>query len=137
MFRTSFHCAVRVVAVSLLVSSGANLGVAAEPAQWSQFRGTNAAGVVEDEQPLPVEFGPSKNCLWKTALPIGHSSPCIWGDRIFLTSFDPAAGKLETLCINRDDGAIIWRRTAPAYHIEHPHELANAAPPPPPPNPQR
>jgi outer membrane protein assembly factor BamB len=127
MFSIFLRCSVNAIAVSLLVCSGAEFGVAAEPPRWSQFRGTNSAGVAEGEQAPPVEFGPSKNCLWKTDLPIGHSSPCIWGDRIFLTSFDPAASKLETLCINRDDGTITWRRTAPAQQIERSHELGNPA----------
>ena len=127
MFKSPIRRIVCAIGMFLLVSSGANLGVAADPPRWSQFRGTNAAGVAETEQPLPVEFGPSKNCLWKIDLPIGHSSPCIWGDRVFLTSFDPAASKLETLCINRNDGAILWRGAAPAETIEKAHELGNPA----------
>src|SRR6266478_2614112 len=99
----------------------------ADPQSWPQFRGANAAGVSAEDRPLPVEFGPAKACLWKTALPIGHSSPCIWGDRIFLTAFDPAANKLETLCVNRLNGDIAWRRAAPAEKIEKGHELGNPA----------
>src|SRR5262249_55560879 len=90
----------------------------AEPRGWPQFGGSNSSGVADDGGPLPVDFNPSKNCLWKTPLPIGHSSPCVWGERIFLTGFDPAAPKLETLCINRRTGEVMWRRTAPAEKIE-------------------
>lgn len=117
----------RVFVLALLVSAALAGRTVAGPPAWSQFRGTNSAGVAEDEQPLPVEFGPSQNCLWKTALSIGHSSPCIWGDHIFLTSFDPAENKLETLCINRQNGEIEWRKTAPAEKIEASHELGNPA----------
>ena len=36
---------------------------------WSRFRGPNGTGVTETEG-LPVEFGPEKNVVWKTGLPI-------------------------------------------------------------------
>ena len=49
---------------------------------WPQFRGPNAAGVV-DEANLPVEFGPETNVVWKASLPMGPSSPSIAGHRIF------------------------------------------------------
>src|SRR5262245_44854543 len=99
----------------------------ADPPSWPQFRGSNSAGVSDEVRPLPSEFGPAKDCLWKTPLPVGHSSPCIWGDRIFGTAFDPAANKLEPLCVNRLNGKIEWRRTAPAEKIEKGHELGNPA----------
>jgi outer membrane protein assembly factor BamB len=82
---------------------------------WPQFRGPNSAGVSEADKP-PTEFGPETNLLWKTALPAGMSSPCIWGDRIFLTGF--ADQKLRTLCLQRSDGRILWRQFAPAEKIE-------------------
>jgi outer membrane protein assembly factor BamB len=118
---------VRAFVLALLISAAVDSLSLAGPPAWSQFRGTNSAGVAEDEQSLPTEFGPSLNCLWKTPLAIGHSSPCIWGDRIFLTGFDPAENKLETLCLNRKTGQIVWRRTAPVETIERSHELGNPA----------
>jgi outer membrane protein assembly factor BamB len=75
------------------------------PAAWPQFRGTNACGLTLDQRALPVEFGPH-SALWMTPLPPGHSSPCIWGDRIFLTAFDRDAQQLQTLCVDRADGKI-------------------------------
>jgi outer membrane protein assembly factor BamB len=80
-------------------------------ARWPRFRGENGQGVAERARP-PVEFGAGKNLLWKMELPAGNSSPCIWDDKIFLTGF--VAGKLETLCIDRKDGKILWRQTAAA-----------------------
>ena len=75
----------RSIAVTLL----AGLILAVVPAlsaaipQWPQFRGPNGSGLAPDDKPGPVSFGTDKNVLWKTTLPPGHSSPCIWGDRIF------------------------------------------------------
>lgn len=82
---------------------------------WPQFRGTNCAGVSDSDKP-PVEFGPTTNLLWKTALPAGMSSPCIWKDRIFLTGIPEQ--KLRTLCVNRRDGKVLWRQFAPAEQLE-------------------
>ena len=53
---------------------------------WSRFRGPNGAGVANDTN-LPVEFGPDKNVVWKTAIPRGHSSPVFGDDAIFLTAW--------------------------------------------------
>ena len=78
--------------------------------EWPQFRGPNASGV-SDEAQLPVEFGPETNVVWKTAVPPGHSSPSIAGDRIFLTAFENE--RLFTLALDRGTGRILWRREAP------------------------
>src|SRR5438445_764365 len=40
-------------------------------AEWPQFRGPNSSGI-GDGKP-PVEFGPSQNVLWKTAVVAGLS----------------------------------------------------------------
>lgn len=84
-------------------------------ANWPRFRGPDGTGVADGEKP-PVEFGPGKNVLWQVPMPSGPSSPCIWGKRIFLTAFD--AGKLWTLCLDRDTGRELWRRDAGAEKIE-------------------
>lgn len=93
---------------------------------WPQFRGPNAAGISDSSKP-PVEFGPGANQLWKVAVPAGSSSPCIWEDRIFLTAFED--GKLWTLCLQRSDGRLLWKRDAKAMRLEdfHPAEGSPAA----------
>lgn len=60
---------------------------AAEPGgNWAQWRGPGGLGVAPDAG-YPGEWGPSKNIAWKTEVPgRGHSSPVVWGDRIFLTT---------------------------------------------------
>lgn len=89
--------------------------VSSASSNWPQFRGPNASGVAESDK-LPVEFSESTNFIWKIELPSGLSSPVIWGDRIFLTSFETQ--KLDTICLRRKDGRILWRKTAPAKQIE-------------------
>jgi outer membrane protein assembly factor BamB len=85
---------------------------------WPQFRGPNASGVSDSAKP-PVNFAPGTNQLWKVSVPSGSSSPCIWGDRIFLTAFED--GKLETLCYARRDGKLIWKTDAKATALEEFH----------------
>ena len=72
---------------------------------WPQFRGEGGLGLGTGKP--PVEFGEGKNVKWKMDVPHGHSSPCIWGDKIFLTGFDN--GKLVTFCLSRTDGHELWR----------------------------
>jgi len=63
---------------------------------WPSFRGPQAAGIAE-RQNLPDRWDPKtgENILWRTAIPgLAHSSPVVWGDRIFVTtacSSDPKA----------------------------------------------
>ena len=98
--------------LALLVSVG---GVAVQGApSWPQFRGLNGQGVAERDRP-PTEFGLGTNLLWKAEVPGGVSSPCVWGDQIFLTAF--STGKLETLALDRRDGMVRWREVAPAEKI--------------------
>jgi outer membrane protein assembly factor BamB len=76
--------------------------------QWPQFRGPGGNGLAGD-QSIPLGFGPRTNLLWKVPLPPGHSSPCISGDRIFLTGHEGQTLKL--LAVRRSDGKVLWERT--------------------------
>lgn len=93
---------------------------------WAQFRGPNASGVAADAKP-PTEFGPTNNVLWKIELPYSPSSPCIWGDHIFVTTFD--AGKLQVRDYRRSDGENLWARgfSVPVLEEFHKEEGSPAA----------
>ena len=93
---------------------------------WSQFRGPNCSGIA-GEQAAPVNFDPENNLLWKTPLSSGASSPSVWGERIYLTGFDRDANQLEVICVNRDDGSVIWRRNVGAQQIERVHGSSSPA----------
>ena len=106
---------------------------------WPQWRGPRGQGV-SDEKNLPLEWSPTKNIKWKTAIAgRGHSSPIVWGNRLFLTTavegaVIPGAGavkhvingqtvkfpdtggaershSLKLLCVDVDTGKIVWERT--------------------------
>ncbi|HEY8228762.1 MAG TPA: PQQ-binding-like beta-propeller repeat protein [Pyrinomonadaceae bacterium] len=100
---------------------------------WPSFRGQNGAGVADGNNP-PTAWDAEKsiNVLWKTPIPgLGHSSPIIWGDRIFVTTAVSSAahsqfvhGLTETgasaddnskhswrvYCVNKNTGRIIWEK---------------------------
>ena len=62
------------------------IGRAASRRTWAQFRGPDGQGV-SVEKGLPDDWSATRNVLWKTPIPgRGHSSPVVWGDRIFLTT---------------------------------------------------
>jgi outer membrane protein assembly factor BamB len=101
----------------------AALALAAAPT-WPQFRGPNCQGIAENDRP-PIEFGPETNLIWKVAIPPGVSSPCIWGERLFITAFEN--DKLVTLGLNRRDGKVLWRQVAPTEKIEETHAQSSPA----------
>ena len=93
---------------------------------WPRFRGPNGSGVAETSG-LPDKFGPEQNLVWKTTLPLGHSSPVLTGDRVFLTAVDHE--KLYTLCLSCASGQILWRRECPRNRTERLDDWNTAASP--------
>ena len=112
------------------------------PANWPQWRGPDGQGVSE-ETGLPDEWTEKKNVKWKTPIAgRGHSSPIVWGKKIFLTTAldgeaipgrapgvthklsdgtdfvhpDAVGANLKhtfkVLCLDRDSGRILWERVA-------------------------
>jgi outer membrane protein assembly factor BamB len=101
---------------------------------WPQFRGPDATGVASGTPPVEWNGESGKNVLWKTEIPgLGHSSPIVWGDKIFLTSAVSDSGeaslkvglygdigsvkgegaqKFNVYCVDRKSGKILWERTA-------------------------
>lgn len=74
---------------------------------WPQWRGPKNDGT-SAETGLPTEWGPDKNVVWKFKLPgVGASTPCIWGDHIFLTA--QGGTDVFLLCVGTD-GQEKWRK---------------------------
>ena len=107
----------------------------AADSNWPQFRGTAANGIGSGTPPTQWSGEKNENILWKAEVPgLGHSSPVIWGDKIFLTtsiSADGAAASLkvglygdikpvegegkqnfDVLCYDRKSGKLLWQKTA-------------------------
>jgi len=100
---------------------------------WPSFRGPNASGVAAGNAPTSWNGEKSSNVVWKTAIPgFSHSSPIIWGNKIFLItaiSSDPAtkfAAKGQGIglatdtvkhtwqiyCLDKVSGKVLWSKTA-------------------------
>ena len=96
----------------LAVSSQA---IAQEDAQtnvndWARWRGPTGNGIASEDQKPLVKWSSTKNVVWKTKIPgVGHSSPIVLGDKIFLTTADVAKQTQSVLCLDRKLGDIAWQ----------------------------
>lgn len=111
-------------------NAGTQPVVSPEPVQgsttdWPGFRGPDGMGISR-EKGLPLRWNLDQNIRWKKELPgAGSSSPIVFGDHIYLTCWSgylvpgESRGSLDELkrhlvCLNRDDGRILWDRPVKA-----------------------
>ena len=79
----------------------------------ARFRGPNGSGV-GDAASIPVPWT-AKDYRWNVQLPgMGHSSPVVWGDRVFVTSAVEKDATQIVLCLRTSDGGQVWRRDFPS-----------------------
>jgi outer membrane protein assembly factor BamB len=105
---------------------------------WPSFRGENATGIAPAARPpLSWDVSTSRGIRWSLPIPgLGHSSPIVWGDRVYVTSAVPLERTGDELklgdvdsagidsakdivrhswrlyAINRTTGRIVWERVA-------------------------
>jgi outer membrane protein assembly factor BamB len=113
--------------------------LASDPGQWPKWRGPDDNGVARTDAPL--HWSDTENIKWKATIPgRGHSSPVLWGDKIFLTTAVPTAAsavaprntngmggdpnpqpehRFELICLDKKTGKVLWQRTA---KVATPHE---------------
>lgn len=119
--------------IQLFVALGLS-GLVALPSlaqNWPSFRGPFARGVA-DQQDLPADWDvkTGRNIRWKTPIAgQGHSSPVVWGEKLFVTSVireNPPALKLgdsgigmaddrvphtwRITCLNAKTGLLLWSK---------------------------
>ena len=109
--------------------------MASNKGSWPSFRGPNASGVAEGQN-LPDKWNgkTGENILWRTPIPgLAHSSPVVWGNRVFVTtavSSDPKASFRPGLygdgdaskdrsihrwmiyALDKQSGKILWQQVA-------------------------
>ncbi len=92
-----------LILLVLILSTGIHAG------EWARFRGPNGSGL-SDSTNIPVEFT-KENTRWKIELDgIGHSSPVVWKNHIYLLSADPEReGERSLICYSSNTGAELWR----------------------------
>lgn len=77
--------------------------------EWTRFRGPNGQGI-SGAKTIPVKWT-EKDYNWKIELPGGgHSSPVLWGEKLFVTSGDQQAGNSVIYALNVSDGKILWQK---------------------------
>lgn len=102
---------------------------AASAQEWTRFRGPNGSGIAQGAK-APLSWT-AKDFRWKVQLAgVGHSSPVLWGERIFVTSGDVQEGKRLLQCLHAADGRELWRRSYPCEkHRQHEHNSWASATP--------
>jgi outer membrane protein assembly factor BamB len=117
-----------------LVAACAGVAGAAQ-VNWPSFRGPGANGLAPGAATATAwNVQKSENVLWQTPIPgLGHSSPIIWGDRLYVTTAvnerktaplkvglygDPKSAddndeqQWRVYCLDRKTGALLWQSTA-------------------------
>jgi outer membrane protein assembly factor BamB len=100
----------------------------AEEANWPRFRGMNGTGHSQLVG-LPTEWT-SADYEWVRKLPgKGHSSPVIWGDKLFVTCGQDD-GKRTLVCLNANTGDELWANTMTlgASHLHLKNSYASGSP---------
>ena len=148
--------AVVLAAVLLLAGVGFSFAAPAGDDPWPSFRGPRASGVA-DGQALPERWSgvDGTNIRWRTAIPgLAHSSPIVWGGRVFVTSAisadrdatfrpglygagtasaDRSAQRWMVYALDSRTGAILWEAVAAqgrprdARHIKNTYASATPA----------
>ncbi|MCH2375878.1 MAG: PQQ-like beta-propeller repeat protein [Planctomycetes bacterium] len=74
---------------------------------WPQFRGPGGQGHAASTV-LPLHWSESENVVWKVFVPgVGHSSPIVSGDQVWLTSAVDDGRSLRVLCFRRPTGEVV------------------------------
>lgn len=129
---------------------------AAYAQNWPSFRGPGATGVLDTPHNAPVswDIAANRNIAWRTAIPgLGHSSPIVWGDRVFVTTAvssdlksvfqyplagqpdlrtDLARHQFKIYCLDKRSGKILWEKVAADQAprvARHPHNSYASATP--------
>ena len=89
--------------------------------EWPGWRGPNHNGI-SSEADVPTKWGPEQNVHWKVPIPgVGHSSPIVWKDQIFVTTCVIENLQRELLCLDRETGRVLWSTTVATCPIEKMH----------------
>ena len=94
---------------------------------WPGWRGPSGDGVSAGKG-IPTKWSSTENIAWKIAIPgEGHSSPIVWGDKVFLTSSLTEKNKRILLCLDRLSGQTVWQRDVVQSPPETIHRLNSRA----------
>ena len=76
---------------------------------WPQFRGADGTGI-SSEKGVPTSWSQG-DYLWDVAIEgIGHASPVVWGNDIFVTSAEDNGAIRRLVCLDAQNGKQRWSR---------------------------
>ncbi len=134
--RVSFSACSVVLCLLLTLSQDACGDEPSVGNNWPQFRGRFGNGISSGRPPTEWDVKTGRNVAWKTPIPgLGHSSPIVWEDRVFLTTAvnsetdepsletgwlggsgksapDSGEWTWQTVCLSLSSGKILWARDA-------------------------
>lgn len=96
----------------------------AESLHWNRFRGPNGSGVANDFRP-PVKIQADRPA-WRVGVPPAHSSPVVWGGRLFLTGVD-TNDRLATVALDARKGSVVWKKLLPPVELARVHKSGSRA----------
>ena len=97
--------------------------------EWTRFRGPNGTGV-GNAPDFPTTLT-EENILWKASIEgSGHSSPVLWGDKLWLTSSIKEGQENLLLCFDATSGDELWRRSLSmrSFRIHQYNSFASPSP---------
>ena len=103
------------------------LATAAHAENWPVWRGPRRDGT-SAEKSVPTKWSATENIAWKTPLPgVSHSSPVVWGDRVFVVSAVQETEGRDLLALDANSGKILWQQTVVKSPFEKKHKLNSHA----------
>ena len=94
---------------------------------WPNWRGPSGDGI-SLEKGIPVKWSPTENIAWRVAIPgKGHSSPVVWGNKVFLTTCLPEKEQRLLLCLDQRTGKKLWQKVVLNSPLETIHPLNSRA----------
>jgi outer membrane protein assembly factor BamB len=132
-----------------LIMCGMSLIIAGQifAQDWPGWRG-NGSGI-SPEKNLPMKWSENEGIKWKTPIPgAGHSSPIIWGNRVFVTTAAAEDPNVETfrggvfmggdrdkpdesgyaysvICLDANQGKVIWSKAVARQKPRTPRHTKN------------
>jgi outer membrane protein assembly factor BamB len=94
---------------------------------WPWWRGPTRDGVSREPH-FPTRWDATTNVVWKVEVPgVGHSSPVVSGDRVYVTTCLTDTGDRQLLAYRRDTGKLLWQTTVLTSKLEFKHKLNSYA----------
>src|SRR5262245_54798734 len=86
---------------------------------WPRWRGPSGQGYVAGTNYTDT-WSDKERVQWRTPVPgVGHSSPIVWKDHVFLTTATANGSRMSMLAFDRATGKPLWETTLPTKGVEH------------------